>query len=105
MTERSQDCRSPSAGRRHIEVRDHVEPRPALESDVLDAIALALDDSRDSRIQRCPLERAAQHRPELLHELLLAVAQLLSIGYRAYCLSPPFPRLVGEPYQISLEVV
>src|SRR5262249_16631703 len=62
---------------RYVEVRGHVEVRPALERQLLDAVARSLDRARDSWIERSPLQRSAEHLPQLLGNERLPLADFL----------------------------
>ena len=61
--------RAPSRG--EIEIGRHVMARERLVDDLLDAVAVALQDASDLRVERGPLGKAAQRGEEGLAELLL----------------------------------
>src|SRR5262249_53771767 len=82
-----------------------IQPRPAFERQLLDAIAWSIDNPRDARIERRPLQRAAEHLPYLLGHAPLALLDGLRRGDRVDLLLPPLPRFVSEAHEIPLEIV
>jgi len=91
--------------RRQIEVRSDIQPRPAFERELLDAIAGSIDNPRDARIERRRLQRAAEHLPHLLGHVPLALLDGLRRGDRVDLLLPPLPRFVCDAHEIPLEIV
>src|SRR4029453_14750079 len=78
MTERRQNRRAASRPAGQIQVGRDVEPRPALECQLLDSIAFSLDGARDARVEWSTLEGPSQHLPELSDHSLLPVQNSLS---------------------------
>ena len=105
MSERSENRRTPPGPDRHVEIRRDVQARPALEHQLLDAIARPLEDAGHARVERRSLERAAEHLPELRDDGGLPIDNLLTRRDRVDDVLAPFARLVREAYEISLEIV
>src|SRR5262249_11133709 len=105
MPERGQNRGMTPLRRRQIEVRSAIQPRPAFERELLDAIAGSIDTPGDTRIERRPLQRAAEHLPPLLGHAPLALLDGLRRGDRVDLLLPPLPRFVCDAHEIPLEIV
>jgi hypothetical protein len=90
---------------RHVEVRGDVESRPALERQLLDAIAGPLDDARHARVERISLERSAEHPPDFLDHRFLPVQDFLPLGNRIDRLLASITRVVRDADQVLFEIV
>ena len=61
----------------HVEIGRDVVPRPALEDDLLDAVAVALEGPHDVRVQRRPRGQVAERTEEERPQRLLARRDVL----------------------------
>ena len=104
MPQRAENRRAASRSSRHIEVRRHVESRPALERHLLDSIAGPLDGAGHAGIEGSAIERPSQHLPELRDDVLLPVEDLLPRRDRVDDSFAPFARIVRQADQVSLEI-
>jgi len=104
MSKRSENRRTPPGADRYVEIRCDVQARPALERQLLDAIARSLEDSCHARVERRSLERAAEHLPELCDDGGLPIDNLLTRRDRVDDVLAPLARLVCQAYEIPLEI-
>src|SRR5262249_54899714 len=104
MTKRSENRRTPPGPDRYVEIRRDIQARPALERQLLDAIARSLEDSCHASVERCSLERAAKHLQELGNDRGLRVDTLWTRRDRVHDVLAPCARLVGEAHEILLEI-
>src|SRR5206468_3452276 len=96
MAEWSQNRRMTSSLRWHVEVRGDVESRPALERQLLDAIARPFDDARHSRIEGISLERSPEHLPDVVDHRFLPGHDFLTRGNRIDHLFATIARVVRD---------
>src|SRR6185437_56472 len=105
MSQRPQNRGAAPRLRGDAEIRCHVQTRPALERQLLDAVADPLDDARHLRVQRSALERTSQHLPQLFDDGSLPVENLLAGRDGSDDPAATFARVVGQTHEISLQVV
>ena len=105
MAEWPEDRRMASSRGRQIEVRGDVESWPAFEGQLLDAIAGSVKGARDARIEGRPLQRSAEHLPDLFGDEFCSVRDSLRRGNRVDRLLAPRARVARESDEVSLEIV
>src|SRR5262245_17661241 len=105
MSERRENRGMASLRRRQIEIRGDVELRPALERQLLDAIAVPLHRARDAWIQRSPLQGPTEHLPDLFGHDSLTLEDGLRRGNRVDQLLAPATCLACDTDEVSLEIM
>ena len=103
---RHHHCRERTRARGgHIHIRRHVEPRQALEHDLLDAEAIALQRAAALRIQRRARRgQSADHLEQFRAHLPLAVFRLRTRTHRRHFARPRFEFRHGERIQAAAPI-
>src|SRR6476660_4462491 len=104
MAQRCQDARPTTRSCRHVEIGGDVQARTALERDLLDAVAGALDCPDDARVEGRAIERTSKHLPQFADDRLLPIEHCLARRDRVDDSLPSIARFVCNSYQVALEI-
>src|SRR5262249_8230094 len=104
MAQRCQDAWTTTRSGRHVEIGGDVEARTALERDLLDAVAGALDCSNDARIEGRAIEGTSKHLPQLGDDRLLPIEHGLARRDGVDDPLPSIARFVCNSHQVALEI-
>ena len=77
VAERPQDARTTSRAGGHIEIGGDIQPRAALECQLLDSISGPFDGADDACVERSAIERTSKHFPEFADDGLLSIEHAL----------------------------